>query len=313
MIIVVGSLNLDLVSRVARLPEPGETLLAEGYSEHEGGKGANQAVAAARLGNSQVAMIGWVGHDEAGDRLTKNLASAGVNTTHVRRTKGPTGRALIEVDANGANRIVVVPGANHLGRPADLANLPGAEGDWLLLQREVPTIVNQEAIRIARQRGLRIALNPAPSDTMAETEWHGVDLCVANEHETASMLNWPPEKVTSDLPAAARAIRNQGGVAVAVVTAGSLGVAYSAEHEEGEIPAFAVPAIDTTAAGDTFVGALVANLSTGATVHASAQFAAAAAAIAVTREGAQPSIPSRAEVEEFKDDRKGQPTQPHDR
>ena len=313
MITIVGSLNLDLVARVERLPEPGETLIASAYGEHEGGKGANQAVAAARLGRVPVAMVGWVGRDEAGERLTKSLERAGVNTTAVRQTDGPTGRALIEVDAAGRNRIVVVPGANHLGQPADLSSLPGAAGDWLLLQREVPSVINQEAIRLARERGLHVALNPAPSDHLDPADWHNIDLCIANEHETAALLDSPTQDVTADLVAAARALRNQGGVSAAVVTAGERGVAYSTAGEEGHLPALTVTAVDTTAAGDTLVGGLVAGLSAGTSLHESAEFASAAAALTVTREGAQPSIPRREEVERFRAERMNEPKPPHGR
>lgn len=300
MITVVGSLNLDLVARVRRLPESGETVLAEAYGEHEGGKGANQAVAAARLGRTPVAMIGWVGRDDAANRLNVSLQESGVNTAALVPVDAPTGRALIEVDAGGRNRIVVVAGANAYGEVGDLQALPHDPGGWLLLQREVPERINREAIRLARERGLRVALNPAPSEGLEDAGWHGVDLCMANEHEAAQLLGLPVSEVTADLKVAAHALRSQGDVEAAVVTAGSRGAAFDSPQGGGVVPALQVPAADTTAAGDTFVGALIASLADGLDLPIGVAFASAAAALAVTREGAQPSIPNRAEVEQFK-------------
>jgi ribokinase len=187
MIVVVGSLNLDLVATVTRLPAPGETVLARGYAEHAGGKGANQAVAAARAGG-RVAMVGRVGRDDAGTRLRDGLAAEGIDVAEVRAVDAPTGRALIEVDDDGQNRIVVVAGANHAWGPDDLPRETLARAELLVLQREVPDAVVAEAVRQGSAAGARVVLNLAPAGEVAAASLREVDVLVVNASEAAALL-----------------------------------------------------------------------------------------------------------------------------
>lgn len=295
MIVVVGSLNLDLVARVGQMPRPGETVLALGYAEHAGGKGANQAVAAVRAG-ARVAMIGRVGRDDAGERLRDGLEQEGVDVTEVRRVDAPTGRALIEVDDAGQNRIVVVPGANHAWRADDLPGhvLDGA--DLVILQREVPEEIVTAAIRQARQAGAQVLLNFAPAGPVEPDVLREVDVLVVNESEAAELAGLAEEDVASDPTAAARSLaqRVRGDV---VVTLGAEGAIHAGRGGEGQVPGFPVETVDTTAAGDAFVGAFAARLAEGAAVGEALLFGCAAGAEAATRAGAQPSLPTREAIE----------------
>jgi ribokinase len=295
MIVVVGSLNLDLVARVERMPRPGETVLALGYAEHAGGKGANQAVAAARAGG-RVAMVGRVGHDDAGRRLRDGLAEDGIDVAEVRSVDAPTGRALIEVDADGQNRIVVVPGANHAWRETDLPRAVLAEADLVILQREVPDDVVAGAIRRARGSGARVVLNLAPAGAVPPEVLRDVDVLVVNESEAAELAGASEDEVAADPSAAARALARRVRDQV-VVTLGAQGAVHAGRTGEGRVAGFPVEAVDTTAAGDAFVGALAARLAEGAPIGDAVRFACAAGAEAATHAGAQPSLPPRAAIE----------------
>lgn len=296
MIVVVGSLNLDLVVQVERMPLPGETLIATAYAEHPGGKGANQAVAAARTGG-RVAMIGRIGDDEAGMRLRAGLTAEGIDVSEVRVVGGPTGRALIEVDEAGENRIVVVPGANARLAAHQLPIELLASADFVLLQREVPDEVVAATVRLVGQAGGRSILNLAPAGVLASDVLARVSLLLVNESEAALLLGEDdPAPVTAAPEEAAR--RLSGQVAGdAVITLGAHGVVHAGRSGEGRIEGFRVPVVDTTAAGDAFAGALATALDGGSRLPDALRFACAAGACAVTRPGAQPSLPHRDEVE----------------
>ncbi|MFJ6214835.1 ribokinase [Streptomyces sp. NPDC092296] len=294
MIAVVGSLNLDLVTPVPKHPVPGETVLGGDIAQHPGGKGANQAAAAARLGG-RVAFIGRVGDDDAAEVLLGAARGEGVDTTHIVRTPGvPTGRALISVDPAGENSIVVSPGANSRLSAADCE----AAGDLLrrarvtVLQQEVPDEANHAAARLA---GGIVLHNPAPAATGVVPPPQ-VDILVPNRTELAALTGTPVPRTIDEVAASARKLTGAGAV---IVTLGGDGVLLLEGTARLHIPAFAVRPVDTTAAGDSFCGALAVALAEGRTLEQAARWACAAAAISTTRPGAQPSLARRDEVDAF--------------
>ena len=290
MIVVVGSINLDLVVRVARLPGEGETVRALRYAEHAGGKGANQAVAARRAG-ATVTMIGRVGADEAGSRLRDGLARAGVVVDGVRDVAEPTGRALIEVDEAGANRIVVVSGANAAWRPDEPEAARVTSARLLVMQREIPDEVVARTLNIARSASVPVLLNAAPADGFDPSRLGPDDRLVVNAHEAALLLG-DGAMPTRDAPAAARKLAERGPGDV-VVTLGPEGAVACGRSGTVRVPGHAVDAVDTTGAGDAFVGALAAAWAEGLPWPDALRFATAAGAEAVRTEGAQPSLPER--------------------
>lgn len=295
MIVVAGSLNLDVVATVARLPEAGETVAASAYAEHPGGKGANQALAARRAGG-RVAMVGRVGRDEAGARLRDGLAAAGVDVSEVRAVDAPSGRALIEVDAAGANRIVVVPGANALLPPNALADLPVGEDTVLLLQREVPDETVLACAQTVARAGGQVVFNVAPVGPVDAELLACVSVLVVNESEAAHLHGGVDAAgVRSDPEAVATALaqRVKGDV---VLTLGADGATFAGVSGRGRCTGHHVEVRDTTAAGDTFVGALAVRRAQGAALAEAVRFANAAGASACTRAGAQPSIPDVARI-----------------
>jgi ribokinase len=289
---VVGSANMDLVVTADRAPGRGETVLGRGFTTGPGGKGANQAVAAARAG-AAVRMVGAVGRDEFGDRVLAALRASGVDTAGVRRTAAPTGTAHIVVDAAGENSIVVVPGANgSLDRltAGDERLLAGCR--LVLLQLELPLPAVVAAAAAARAAGARVVLTPAPipAGPLPDRLWSDVDIVVPNEHEAGRLTG------TADPAAAATALLDL--VPAAVVTLGDRGCRYADRSGRRlAVPARPVAAVDTTAAGDTFAGALAVALAEGAGVAAALEWATAAAALAVQRPGASASMPTRAEID----------------
>ena len=299
LITVVGSLNMDLITYCRRAPRAGETVTGDRFRTACGGKGANQAVAAARLG-AAVAMIGCVGEDAFGDELVAALAAEGVDTAGVRRVPGSSGIAAITVEEGGGNRIVVVPGANarleRLG-PADRRRIAGSR--FLLLQLESPLPVVEEAARVARAAGVTVMLTPAPARPLPPSLLEAVDWLLPNETELATLAGIGAlEEDAAAIEAAARRL-GAGRIRV-VVTLGARGCLYvPPEGPALAVPAVAVRAVDTTAAGDTFAGALAVALAEGQAVDDALRFATRAAGLAVTREGAQPSMPYRAEVDGF--------------
>jgi ribokinase len=291
-IAVVGSLNLDLVVEVDRVPAAGETVLGGDLARHPGGKGANQAVAAGRLG-AAVAMCGRVGDDEAGSVLRASLRGAGVDDTGVLTTPSvPTGTALIAVEASGDNAIVVSPGANARLSADDVAAAPAVRSAAVvLLQLEVPIATVAAAVDLAAGR---VVLNPAPAAPLPAGVLTGVDVLVPNEHELALLTGH--ELDVGDLEAVAAAARDVP-VAVVVVTLGARGALVVEGDAAVHVPAPAVRAVDTTAAGDSFCAALAVGLAGGDDIAAAVERAVRVGAATTLRPGAQPSLPTPAEVE----------------
>ena len=299
-IAVVGSINLDLVVPVPHHPVPGETVLGGELAEHPGGKGANQAVAAARLG-AQVAMVGRVGYDEAGTALRSALQREGVDVRWVLAEQGfRTGRALIAVDrASGENSIIVSPGANTALAPEHCAASGTVlrDADVTLLQQEIPAATVEAAARLA---GGTVLLNPAPARSTLTREslrdlLDMVDILVPNRAELAAMVGHD----LHDLHAVADAARTLRGPSAVVVTLGADGALLCEEGAVLLVPALAVTPVDTTAAGDAYCGALACAIAEGLPLHEAVRHANATAALATTRSGAQPSLPTRAEVEKL--------------
>ncbi|WP_329386725.1 ribokinase [Streptomyces sp. NBC_01351] len=291
-IAVLGSTNMDLVAYVPKAPRLGETVTGRAFRTVSGGKGANQAVAAARSGG-EVVMIGAVGADEFGVRLRSALASAGVETAGLRTVEGASGTAHITVDDEGANSIIVIPGANaHVTglEAGDEARIAGAGA--LLLQLELPLSAALSGALAARAHGVRTVLTPAPAQPLPAELLAAVDLLVPNEHEAAALTG------LTDPHQAAAALLDD--VPEVVITLGAGGSLYAARGREPlTVPAPKVRAVDTTAAGDTFVGALAVALGEGRSVPQALRWASCAAALSVQRPGAQDSMPTRAETDAF--------------
>lgn len=294
---IVGSLNMDLVVRVERLPAPGETILGGEFLASPGGKGANQAVAAARAG-AAVVMLGRVGRDAHGRALRGALRAETVDVLQVLETDGPSGVALILVARDGENVIAVAPGANALLSPGDVANGEAAlDGtDAIVAQLEVPLDVVAAVGERARARGVPFFLNAAPALSDARPLLSLADVLVVNDTELA-MLTGARVEVGREPEAAAALLA--GGTRVVVVTVGERGAYLVSAREQIHVPAFQIHAVDTTAAGDTFVGALSARYRGPDSLESAARFASAAAALACTRMGAQSSIPSASGVVEL--------------
>lgn len=297
-VVVIGSLNMDLVVNTARLPARGETVFGNSFAYFPGGKGANQAVAAARLG-ARVFMVGAVGSDDFAEKLKQSLQDSRVDTTLVRNADTTTGIALISVDQSGDNTIVIVAGANGQCSPADADEaLAGqSEPGILLIQHEVPLETVEYAIVAAKASGWQVILNPAPACPMRPELVKLCDVIIPNETE-AAILTGLPVNNQDEAVQAARWLLAQGAGA-AVVTLGSRGSICCTGEEVWHIPSYPIQVVDSTAAGDAYTGAMAAALAEGRTLRDSLIFATAAAAITVTREGAQPALAWREEVEEF--------------
>ncbi|WP_281278269.1 ribokinase [Paraburkholderia dinghuensis] len=295
---VVGSLNMDLVVRAPRLPHPGETLAGSAFAQVAGGKGGNQAVAAARLG-AQVAMIGCTGADANGTVLRAGLAAEDVDCSALETSpQAPTGVALIVVDEASQNAIVIVAGSNGEVTPDTIARHEAvlAQADVVVCQLETPYDAVHAALTVAKRLGKTTILNPAPATGPLPAEWLPLaDYLVPNELEAAALTGLPAS-TPEDAGRAATALRSRGACNV-IVTLGAQGVcALLGDSPPALWPAPRVAAIDTTAAGDTFIGALAARLAAGVAAPEAVHFALRAASISVTRAGAQPSIPRFHEV-----------------
>ena len=293
-VVVVGSANVDLVVRATRHPTPGETLLGSDFSTHPGGKGANQAVAAARAGAS-VAMVGRLGTDAGAELLRSELAKAGVDISSIGRcTHDPTGTALITVADSGENTIIVVPGANAKLRPVHIDDAAAvfAHARVVMAQLEIPLDVVTASFARGRSVGAVTILNAAPSRLLDPTLLDLVDILVVNETElleTVGVASLDPR----DWPVV-------GSVKTIVVTIGREGVVFGASGSTGtSVPGHPIDPVDTTAAGDTFCGYLAAGIAAGLGLEATCKRANAAAAVACLRAGAQPSIPNAAAVDAF--------------
>jgi ribokinase len=298
-ICVVGSLNMDLVATGERIPVVGETVLGETFKQVPGGKGANQAASMGRL-QGDVAMIGKVGEDAFGEALIQALAEARVETKAITKAPTSTGIALITVQADGDNAIVVVPGANAELRPADIdaAKAVIEESEIVITQLETPVDTVTYALKLAKEQGKLTILNPAPAMPLADELIQNVDYLTPNETELA-ILSGMPTETDEELEAAAKAMMNKG-VKVLIVTLGSKGCLVIDKNGTRQFPAFKVKAVDTTAAGDSFNGGVAVALAEGKSLEEAIGFATKVGALTVQKAGAQSSLPTREEVDGFR-------------
>ena len=310
-ILVIGSLNADLVVRAPRFPLPGETISGDDLQVIPGGKGANQAVAAARLG-ANVSMLGRVGRDSFGDFLLDNLKHNNIDTSLIQRDDASTGTAIIVVDENGQNSIVLSAGANGQVTPADVASSSPSIAsfstfDLLLLQLEIPTLTVLRAAQRAKENNVRVILNPAPAKEIPAELISLADFIIPNETELSLLTNQPVNDIASAESAAGKLLER--GAQNVIVTLGGRGAlivesrqgnTYTSKHVE----AFAVNVVDTTAAGDAFIGGFASVLGSFTSSHSqgvvdAVRYACACGALATTKFGAQPSLPTREDVEKF--------------
>lgn len=297
-LLVIGSSNTDMVVASTRIPQAGETIIGGDFFMNSGGKGANQAVAAARLGGN-TAFIARVGNDVFGEQSVACLKQEGIDTSaFITDPVHPSGIALITVDKAGENCIVVAPGANVFLSPEDILQHENkiAEADILLLQLEIPVETVQQAMALARNNHKRVILNPAPACELPNEIFSGLFLLIPNKTE-AEMLSGIKIESISDCESVTRIFAHKG-VQNCMITLGEKGVYVSAEGFTGHMPSLKTEVVDTTAAGDVFTAAVAVALGEGKCMEAAATFATKAAAIAVSRKGAQTSAPYRREIGE---------------
>lgn len=291
-ILVVGSINMDIVNHVDQFALPGQTIHGRMTAFVPGGKGANQAVAAAKSG-ANVRMIGAVGQDAFGTELIDSLRDAQVDTDFVARKAGTSGLAFITVNANGENEIILAPGSNGEVTEVDIPDLsrfPGAQA--ILLQNEIPWPVSRTVIKQAKRRNIPVIVNPAPAFPMTDDDLSSIDMLALNETEAELITS-----MTMRSPVEAARLLVGRGVREVLLTLGEHGCFYlDCEGNEISLGAYRVKAIDTTAAGDTFIGAFAAARTDGMSTMECLRFASAAAALSVTKQGAQSSIPAKAET-----------------
>tara|TARA_R110002095_G_scaffold57178_1_gene48955 strand:+ start:11120 stop:12052 length:933 start_codon:yes stop_codon:yes gene_type:complete len=296
-IAVLGSINMDLMIRSAKLPLPGETVIADSKVENPGGKGANQAVAVARMG-ADVTMVGCVGDDSFADQLLANLKAEGVDISHVSRQEQTTsGVAVVMVEASGENAILVVPGANSLVGNAALeqARRVICESDVLLMQLEVPVETVIAAAAIAREAGVPVILDPAPAPASVPAELLNVDLICPNQSEAAALLGKPVDSMEAAV-ALIQELTTLGPRQAMITMAEQGAVVFDGETVE-TVPPFEINAVDSTAAGDAFAAGLAVRLAEQATLIDAVKFASAAGALAASGAGAQTAMPTREQIE----------------
>lgn len=294
-IVVVGSFMMDLVARTDKVPVEGETVFGTGFSRCPGGKGANQAVAAARLG-AHVTMVGKVGKDLFGDDMLNSIQKDGVDVQFVGRAEALSGVGHIVLDAQGRNRIIVIPGANMEMTVDDVRRAEDAfrRAEIVMLQLEIPDAVVAQTVSLAKKCGARVILNPAPARPIAPEVLAQVDILTPNETEAEILTGIAVRDLASARVAANKLLAQ--GVQMAVVTLGEKGAYVAGAGVERHVPGRKVTPVDTVAAGDAFNGALAAALAAGASIERALDFANGVAAISVTRSGAQPSMPTYREV-----------------
>jgi ribokinase len=294
MIVVFGSINLDLVTRVETIPGPGETTLGGDYATSPGGKGANQALAARRAG-AKVVMVGAIGKDSFAAEALALLKADGVDLSATREVAAPTGAAFIAVDAHGENAIVVASGANRLAVAKQLETLTVGASDTLVLQRETPPAEVEAAAIHVKTKGARVILNLAPAGPPSQKLLAAVDILVVNEHE-ALTLGAALKQATREPEEVAAYVDRTQGIAC-IVTLGPAGAVGYAKGVRFAAPAPKVEVVDTTGAGDTFVGAFAAALDGGLSFETAMKRGLAAGSLACAKPGAQPSMPYAAEIE----------------
>lgn len=307
-IVVVGSINMDLVVRVKRHPLPGETLLGSDYETHHGGKGANQAVAAARMlgravaaakgistaaQGTRVRMIGRVGQDEFGNQLRNALKREGINVNATIPIAAPTGVAFIAVNEEGQNTIIVSPGANHRLRPENLSSAEFEEARVVVLQLEIPLDTVRRAAELGRQAGARVILNAAPAQKLPNRLLESIDILVVNESEALGLTGVLPDSPEMALEVAKVLSEKTPTV---VITLGEQGAVWVGPEGWGHQPVYKVEVVDTTGAGDAFIGALATAICEGKTLPQAVRLGCVAGALAATRVGAQASLPWRDDV-----------------
>ena len=294
-VMVVGSLNADLVVRVPRFPQPGETISGDDLQVIPGGKGANQAVAAARLG-ADVSMLGRVGKDNFGDFLLENLKSNKVDSQLVQRDDASTGTAIIAVDSSGQNNIILSAGANGKVSPADIESASFLNHKLLLLQLEIPLPTVFRAAERAKENNVRVILNPAPAQEIPAELIALADFIIPNETELGLLAN----QTVNDIPSAEKAARTllERGAKNVIVTLGSKGALIVNKEISRQVDTYTVKVVDTTAAGDAFIGGFASVLDSSSLLDA-VRYACACGALATTKFGAQPSLPTKEEVEKL--------------
>ncbi|WFA10405.1 ribokinase [Tissierella sp. Yu-01] len=298
-VIVVGSMNMDLVIKTDEIPKVGETLLGHELLQIPGGKGANQGVAIAKLGND-ITFLGKVGRDSFGDELLASMKNAGVDIGHIEREDTSTGIAVINVDKYGRNNIVVIPGANamvdkeYLGRHL----VTFEEADIVVFQLEIPLETVKEGLRIAKESEKITILNPAPAMELDDEIISNIDILIPNEHELERMTNVEVIDDESILKAS-RLLLNKG-IKQIIVTLGSKGVLYIDKNGNEFFKAYNVNVVDTTAAGDSFIGGFLTSFIEDRDIKKAINMGQKTAALAIQKVGAQSSLPNREEVENFK-------------
>lgn len=300
-IFVIGSSNVDLIMKMPRLPKVGETITDADFLQTFGGKGANSAVACARAGGNTV-FINAVGEDAYAPALLTSLREAGVDTQFVQHETGcASGHALVMIGEAGSNYLSVAPGANYRLTPQVIEQLASeiARAGRILIQNEIPAATNRAILALARTHGIPVAWNFAPSITATLEDFADVDTLVVNETEAEDIASQLGQSASASEPdALLKALRNLGPKQI-IITLGGDGVLAAQGTETFRLPAFKVDVVDTTAAGDTFCGTLAVAMVEGKALPDALRFASAAAAIAVTRLGAQPSCPTRAEIDQL--------------
>lgn len=296
-IVVIGSTNTDMIIKVPRIPKPGETILGGQFSTAAGGKGANQAVTAARAGG-EVTFITKVGNDTFGEHAISGFQQVGINVDFIKKIKEtPSGVALIYVDENGENSIAVASGANAYLLPKDIEETKSVitSADILLMQLEIPLETVEMAAKIALQAGVKVILNPAPAQQLSGGLLKNISIITPNESETELLTGIAVTDESRTQKAADCLLAK--GIETVIVTLGGKGAFFKSSTESKFVSGYKVNAVDTTAAGDVFNGALAVALAEKKSIGEAVRFANAAAALSVTQLGAQPSAPTRVEIE----------------